>query len=130
MPQLAVVIEHRYLEPAVIGTKTRRPDNGADLAAAQIDRQALRRWRARWLKPLYGAALEVGTAAAMPRVEGIEQAVHLQICQGQLVGEASRKECTAVAYQAQTTDQLDAGNPQCVQIERRALWCANQLWRG
>src|SRR5579862_2952273 len=52
MAQLALAIEHRHLEPAIVGTKSRSPDERADLATAQVERQARQLWCARWLKAL------------------------------------------------------------------------------
>src|SRR5262252_2537638 len=40
--QLALAGEDRHLEPAIVRTKSGRPDDRADLAVSQIERQARR----------------------------------------------------------------------------------------
>src|SRR4029079_9216220 len=79
VPQETFLVENRHVEPAVVRMEAGRPDDGANLAAAQIDLQPRRRGDARLLEALRRGDLQVPRTRTRPLIERIEQALHLEI---------------------------------------------------
>ena len=67
--------------------------------------------------------------AARPLVERVQQPIHLEVGQRELIAQPARKQRPAVAHGGQPADDLDAGRAERVEIERRALRRADQLRR-
>ncbi len=105
-------VDHRHVEPRVVGAEPRRPDDRADLAAAEIEREPRR------LRHL-GRGEALAGVASGPLVEPVEQPLQLEVGQGEDVSQATREERASVADGCQAPDQLDAERGQRVQIERR-----------
>ena len=129
VPQVALLVEHRHVEPAVVRTKAGRPDDRPDLAAAQIELQPRRRRHAGRLEALGRADVGVAAVRARPLVERVEQALHLEIGEREHVAQAAREQRAAVAHRGEPADELDADRAERVEIERGPLRRADELRR-
>src|ERR1700722_15513210 len=82
VPQLALRVEHRDVEPPVAGAEARRPDDRRDLAAAQVELERGRGGHQSRCEALWGVELGVTPAGERPLVEAVEQPVHLEYREG------------------------------------------------
>ena len=82
-----------------------------------------------WLEALRGPTSARRACGARPLVERVEQPIHLQVGQRELIAEPAREQRPAVAHRGQPADDLDAGRAERVEVERRALRRADQLRR-
>ena len=109
--QVAFVIDDRHVEPAVVGTKSGRPQRPTGSrrsrrssverrrrparASARSARAGRRRIAAPWLR--------------RPLIERVEQPFHLQIGERELIAQAAGEQRPAVAHRREPADDLDAG---------------------
>ena len=77
--QLGLRVDHRHVEPRIIGPESRRPHDRADLAAPQVKLQRRRPGHTRRLEALGSAHLIVTPVRMCPIVERVQQAPHLQV---------------------------------------------------
>jgi hypothetical protein len=126
MADTALVVEHRDVEPREVGAKAGRPEDRADLATRQVERErcVLHRGRRR---PVQGVARTEAVLQG-PLVDRVEQAVHLEVGEGALVPEAAGEQRGALPDRSQPTPDLDADGLEPVQVETGALRRADELW--
>src|SRR5689334_958291 len=110
--------------------KARRPHDRADLTPAQVERQARRRGRTCGLEALGRPHVHIQRPLARPGIEGLEQSLHLEIGECELIAQAAREERTAIAYRGKATHDLDSRSLQYVQVQRRVLGRTHELRRG
>jgi hypothetical protein len=79
VPQMALAIHDRHLEPVIVGMKSRCPDDRSDLAALQIQIEVRGLGHPRGLEALDWPDVEMLPARDRPLVERVEQARHLEI---------------------------------------------------
>ena len=125
--ELALLVQHRHVQPTVVRVEPRRPHDAANRPTAQIELQRRRRGDACRLEALGRADVGVASGRAGPLVEGSEQALHLQVGEREHVAEAAREQRPAVPDGGESADQRDAHRVERVEIERRPLGGADQL---
>ena len=76
---------------------------------AQVEIEPRRGRRAGRLEALGRADVGVARVAARPLVERVEQPIHLQVGQRELIAQPAREQRPAVAHGGQPADELDAG---------------------
>lgn len=128
VPEVAPSVEHGQVEPRVVGPETRRPDDGAHVAA-ELDPEPRRGTDLRGLVALRRVDLRADARLLRPLVEQREQPVHLEVRQRADVAERARELCPAVADAREATHELHALRAQHVKVERLALRRADQLRR-
>ncbi len=85
MADTTFAVEHGHIEPGKVRAKPRRPEDGPDLATAQVDAERRRRLDTGGLEAMGRLDLIVQSVFAGPFVDGVEQPVHLEVRQGALV---------------------------------------------
>src|SRR6185295_2637489 len=73
VPDVALAIHRRHLEPGIVGTETGCPDDGADRTAGEIESERWRILHARWRKTARSFDLIVESVFTRPGVDGVEQ---------------------------------------------------------
>jgi hypothetical protein len=109
--------------------EARRPDDGPDLASAEIQLEPRRDRGACGLEAVRRVDVGVASVRARPLVERVEQAIPLQVRERELVAEAAREECPAVANGREASDDLRATGGEGIEIERGAFRRTDELRR-
>ena len=127
--ELALRVDDRHVEPPVVGPEPGRPDDRADLAAAEVERQPR---RPRHLRR--GEALGSGDLGILPAVRAHSSKTsssrsQLQVGERADVAQAAGEQRAAVADGRPAADQLDAHRRQRVEVERRPLGRPDELRR-
>ena len=82
------------------------------------------------LEALGRADLVVAAVLARPLVEGVEQAVHLEVGEREHVAQAAGEQRDAVAHRGPAAHQLDPHGGERVEVERHPLGGADELRGG
>src|SRR6476620_8713633 len=98
MAQSALRVDHRDIEPAVVGPKTRGPDDRADLAALEVELPPCGGGNPRRCAPRWRVDDVFGVIAAGPIIEGVQQSLELQVGQREHVAQPAGKQGAAITY--------------------------------
>ena len=130
VPQVPFVIEHRHVEPAVVGPKPGRPDDRPDLAA-RADRAAAATTPARGsARSAPAAPTSASRACARAHSSKVSSSRSIfRSASANMIAQPAREERAAVAHRRQPADELDADRAERVEIQRRALRRADELRR-
>ncbi len=128
--QMALAIDHAALRASRSRGESRSPRRSSGSRRC-ADRARAASARARASARSARAAPTSASRAphARPLVERVEQPLHLQIRERELIAQPAREQRAAVADRAQAADDLDASAGERVEIERRVLGRADQLRR-
>lgn len=127
VPEEAFFVDNRNVKPAVVGTESRRPHHGANFSFSKIDQQGRGCRYASRLETL-GSLDIIAAAHDGPLVECIQQAIHFQIGQRELIAQSSGKQSAPITNSREATDESHTDRTECVEIERCALRCSDELW--
>lgn len=122
-------VDDREVQPGEVGPVAAGPDDRPDIAPAEVDGQGRRRGRVGRIEAVRGVDDVVETGGAGPGVEGVEEAVHLQVGEGAEVGERAGELGHAVAEPAEPPDELHPPGGERVQVDRGAFGSADELGR-
>ena len=126
----ALAVEHRHLEPRVVGAIAGRPDDGPDAAAGEIKGEGRRGVDCGRSKAVRRLDLAVEAALGRPAVDDVEQPAELEVGQRALVRKRARELQPAVIDAGEPADQPDAAVGQGIEIQRAPLGRADELERG
>ena len=124
-----LAVEHRHVQPGVVGAEAGGPDDRADLAAGEVDAQ---RWRVlddRRSGSPGGLELTVEPVLGRPLVDRVEQPAELEVGQRAHVAQRPGELRPPVADPGESPDEADPDRRQGVEIERRPRRCADDLQR-
>src|SRR5262249_11418579 len=122
--EVALRIDDRHVEPAVLGPIAGRPHDRSDLAGSEVELQSGRSRHLRRREALRNRAPVPG-----PLVERVQQPFHLQVGERAHVPAPAGEERSTVADGRPPTDELDAHRRQRVEVERRPFVRADELRR-
>jgi hypothetical protein len=119
-------VEDGEVQPGVVGPVAAGPDDRADLAPAEVDGQGRGRDRRRG-EPLRRVDLAVESGGAGPGVEGVEEAVQLEVGQLGEVGQRPGELGHTAGDPPEAADDADPVCPEGVEVEGDPLRAPDQL---
>ena len=128
--ELALLVQHRHVQPAVVRDGSRSPRRSLRIAPLRRSSCSGEAAGTRVGSKRSGAPTSASRPVARAHSSKVvEQALHLQVGEREDVAQAAREQRPAVADGGEPADQRDAHRGERVEIERGPLGGADQLRR-